>query len=94
MKTVLLLLLVSSVYAACPEGTISHEGVCAADPSPAKAPEVNYASDEKPRKSQQPEWETGEVKAEMPPSLISDDQKMDLQKYDAIQTGKKAAGLN
>jgi len=93
MKYLLLLLLAGPVVAACPNGCEEHEGVCACDIQPFKADPVDVASDEAPRKEQQRQWETGDVKADMPQSLIASDQKLEQEKADAIAEGKQAAGI-
>ncbi len=70
-------------------------GVCAADLQPEKmtqAQEVQPSS-ETPRRGQQREWETGEVKADMPVSTAGQDAKMDAERVEADGAGKKAAGL-
>jgi hypothetical protein len=50
-------------------------------------------SEEKPRRGQQPEWATGEVGAQTPPSMTAEDERLDKEKADAEYVGKKAAGL-
>jgi len=95
MKSLIIIAALSSfaVSAECLKGYTQHEGFCAADFDPIKSPDVNYASDEKPRKEQQPLWQTGEIKADMPQSLIASDAKLDAEKMQADTEGKKNAGL-
>ena len=93
MKTLVLLLSLSSVAVACGTGCTEWEGNCACDAPSTKVVEVNLASDEKPRKEPQHEWETGDVKADMPQSLIASDAKLDAERMSADEAGKRAAGL-
>lgn len=95
MKSLVIVALLSSVAVAapCPSNCTEWEGNCACDVAPFKAESVNVASDEKPRKEQQRQWETGEIKADMPVSLIHADAKLDADKVQADSEGKKAAGL-
>ena len=73
----------------CPAGTVEYEGLCASQPAPQiDIPPPVKLSDEKPRRSQQEEWETGEVKAD--PGKYS---TVDKEKADATAEGMKAAGL-
>ena len=94
MKSLIIvsLLMTAPLYAECPKGTTEYEGVCAADLPSEKAPAVQ-PSDEKPSKHPEPAWERGEVHADMPVSLIDQDRKMDEIQNQAIEDGKKAAGL-
>lgn len=94
MKTLAILLL-SSVAVACPSGTILYQGMCADVPAPkdtVPVPEVK-PSDEKPSHHPEAAWERGEVNAATPPSLVTEDAKLDQQKAQAEEQGKKAAGL-
>lgn len=96
MKTlIVMMVLLTSSYgmAACGQGCTEWEGVCACDQQAFKAEPVNAASDEKPRKEQIREWESGEIKADMPPNLIAQDAKMDAEKANADAEGKLAAGI-
>ncbi len=77
---------------ACGKGCEEMGGVCACDSPAEKAPDVQ-ASTDTPRRGQQPAWETGEVKADMPQSRISEDAQADQQKAMADFEGKKAAGI-
>lgn len=79
---------------ACPKGTSEYEGNCAADIPAEQAVQTFVPSNEKPRRSQQPEWQTGAVTAAMPPSEASKDAKLDAERTSADNEGKKAAGLN
>ncbi len=86
--------LLASTSVACEKGCEEHSGVCACDARPdVEAESYAKPSDEKPRRSQQPEWQTGEVNASLAPSKASDDAKMDQEKTKADAEGKKAAGL-
>lgn len=81
---------------ACGTGCEEHQGTCACDAKPiglALSEEVQ-PSNEKPRRSQQPDWQTGTVTAAMPPSEASKDAKLDAERASADNEGKKAAGLN
>lgn len=81
---------------ACGTGCEEHQGVCACEQKPigSSAAEEAKPSDEKPRRSQQPEWQTGEVKADTPQSQAGADANLDTAKAKADAEGKKAAGLN
>ncbi len=82
-------------FGKCPKGTEEHQGMCAALPSPEEstlAPLIP-PSDEKPRRSQQPEWITGEVHADLTPSVAAQDAKQDEAKMKADAEGKKSAGV-
>ena len=92
MKTMLLLLIASLAQATCPKNCIEWQGNCACDAPRASVPSVE-PSNEKPRRGQQPEWETGEVKVINAPSLQSQDLAEDKANAEADFAGKKAAGL-
>lgn len=79
--------------AQCGKGCTEWEGVCACDQAAFKAEPVNAASDEAPRKGQIREWESGEIKADMPVSLVAADAKLDAEKAEADAEGKRNAGL-
>lgn len=98
MKIMLAVILASQLSYAivCPTGCEQHGDVCACD-SPSikgKSPDENFASDEKPRREQQPEWQTGEVIADMPQSLIAKDTALDNQIAEATRQGRLAAGIS
>lgn len=93
LVVVAMLLAAPAVASSCPSGCEEYQGNCACDLQAHKAPEVNYASDEKPRKEQVREWESGEVKADMPQNLIAADSKLDQERAQADQEGKIAAGV-
>jgi len=78
---------------ACDKGYSLYEGNCSSDQKPEQAKPVDVAGTEKPRHSQQPEWETGEVKADTPQSLMYKDADEDREIKEAGDEGKKAAGI-
>lgn len=89
-------LLTSHAYASCDKGCQDMGGVCACDAPSEQAASVTdpaVVSDEKPRREQQPEWETGEVHADLSPSQRAIDELFDKQKREADAQGKKAAGI-
>lgn len=95
-QTLTLMLLSGVACASCPNGTAEYNGLCADMPPAYIAPSVpdpSVVSDEKPRKEQIREWESGEVKADMPTSLIFKDIELDRQIAEADAEGKKAAGI-
>lgn len=77
----------------CPENCTPYKDSCACEAPKSSAPEVDYASDEKPRQGQQPEWETGEVKVIQVPNLAAQDAEWDREKAEADRQGRRAAGL-
>lgn len=77
----------------CPTNCYEYKGDCACDAPVHSAKDTYQPSDEKPRKSQQPEWETGEVKAIQVPNLAAQDAEWDREKAKADLEGKQAAGL-
>lgn len=96
MKTMILLLLASSVWAVqCEKGCSEWEGVCACDAPKASSsePEQNYASDEKPSKHPEPAYQRGEVNIVNVPNTAEEDIKIDQEKAKADAEGRKAAGL-
>ena len=82
-------LLIAAPAVACDKGCEEHQGVCACEApmeKPVPADEVQ-PSDERPRREQQPEWQTGEVKADMPPSEAATDAlERDLAQAETDQT--------
>lgn len=84
------------ILLACDKNCEEHEGVCACDAPPKDLVPVTEVkpSDEKPRREQIREWESGEVHAEIPPSQAVNDIKMDAEKARAESQGKHTAGLN
>ena len=96
MKTTLLLLLISTMptmsHGGCGTGCEEHAGVCACFGTPEIAPSVQ-PSDEKPRHNGIPSWQAGEVKADIPTSLSSQDMKADQERKDAEIEGKTAAKI-
>jgi len=97
MKTIVLLLLASNVFAVvCPTNYTEWEGVCAQLDAPrdkSTEPEINYASDEKPSRHPEPEWQRGEVKIAVIRNLAAEDIHMDQEKAQADAEGKAAAGI-
>ena len=94
MKTLIVLLLAVPVMAVtCPKDCEDHYGSCACtQPAAEVAPDVK-GSDEKPPRSQITAWQSGAVKADLPPSTAAQDFKADQEKIDASAEGRKAAGL-
>jgi hypothetical protein len=76
MKTIIILLALSVPVVACDSGCEEHSGVCACYGTPEIAPSVK-PSDEKPPRSQIPAWQSGAVKADLPPSTAAQDFKAD-----------------
>lgn len=93
MFAVLGIAIIPPSVGACGKGCEEFEGVCACDQAPFKAESVNNASDEKPRKEQIREWESGDVKADMPQNLIASDAKQDTDRMQADADGKRSAGI-
>lgn len=87
--------LFASNASACNIGCYEYQGICACDAKPiALTPsEETQPSDEKPRRSQQPEWQTGGVTADSPKSQAVSDDNADKAKEKADAEGKKSAGL-
>lgn len=80
----------------CEKGCAEFNGLCACDEPAYTAPSVpapGVVSEEKPRREQIREWESGEVKADMPQSLIFKDAQLDMEKAQADAEGKRAAGI-
>jgi len=92
LKTVCVVLAMSSVVMGCGTGCYEYQGLCACDAKTEAAPVVK-PSDEKPPHGTAPEWQTGAVKADMPQSLQDSDAKMDKEASDADHAGKRAAGI-
>lgn len=78
----------------CPSGWTEWEGKCAAIPNPeiSSVPEVQ-PSKEKPPRHPEPAWQRGDVIADTPQSLASQDAKQDAERDKADAEGKKAAGV-
>lgn len=95
MKTIALLLLLSSVAIACDKGCTEWEGICACDAPKASSqePEINYASDEKPSKHPEPAYQRGEVNIVEAENMGTQDMKIDQEKAQADLDGKKAAKI-
>lgn len=96
MWILVIIALFASNAGACGEDCEEHQGVCACTQEPERpipAQEIQ-PSKEKPRKEQQAEWQTGNVKADMPHSMSAEDERLDKEKATADFEGKRAAGLN
>ena len=93
MKTMLIVLLLGTSAMACDKGCSEYEGVCACDIAPAETAVSVKPSDEKPPRSGMPAWQDPSIHAMTPPSLVSDDEKQDLERMNAMAAGKKAAGI-
>lgn len=93
MKTIVVILALSSLAFACPEGTIPYEGNCAADLVPEKAVQTIKASDEKPPAEKMPSYQREGIHAEMPSSEAAKDVLADEEKAKAETEGKAHAGL-
>lgn len=80
---------------ACSSGCFEYSGNCACDAKPeAQAiDQSRWMSTEKPSRHPQTAYQRGEVKADMPPSLMVSDMKTDMEKTEAEFQGKVAAGL-
>lgn len=59
------ILLISSPVLACDKGCSEYEGNCACEATPEKAAQTIQPSDEKPRQNKLPQWQTGEVNADI-----------------------------
>lgn len=89
---ILILLLLAVPVMACPDGcTVIDKQTCACEARDDSTYQPTKTSDEKPPQNQQLPWQTGEVKADMPPSLIASDSDADRAKQDADSDGKIAA---
>lgn len=93
MKMLNIAVAFTAVAVTCPENCMPYKDSCACEAKQATVPEVDYTSDEKPRKGQQPEWETGEVKVIQVPNLAAQDAEWDREKAKADLEGKQAAGI-
>src|ERR1700758_3214130 len=84
----------NSQTTACPDGWVEWEGHCAAIPQPeAQSVKEFQPSNEKPPRHPEPPWQRGDVIADMPQSLASQDAKLDQERAEADAQGKKAAGV-
>ena len=86
------LLFLSSVVLGCPAGTHPDGGACAYETA-SDLPSVKPL-DEKPPTDKMPSYQREGIHAEMPQSLIAQDQKQDQDKMNADFVGKKSAGIN
>jgi hypothetical protein len=94
MKSLFILLFISSIAMACDKGCTEYEGNCACDQKPIidNTPEAK-PSDEKPPSDKMPSYQREGIHADMPQSKITEDAKWDAENAKADAAGKKAAGL-
>ena len=93
MKWFIVLCLLSTSVLACDKGCEPYaKGLCACEGTPEASVSVK-PSDEKPPDDKLPSYEREGVKALTPPSLVTEDAKLDQEKADADKQGKKAAGI-
>lgn len=88
----LLFLLAMPAWSACGPGCFEFRDGCACD-APKEIAQPVKPSDEKPKQSGRPSFESEGLTLDERPSLAAQDQKRDDEKVAADREGKKAAGI-
>jgi hypothetical protein len=91
MKSLALVVLLSSLAMACPKGQTEWESVCTVDiqPEGATVDSSKWVSDAKPPKTTTGEWQTGTFQVIQLKSQTLDDEITSAQKWDAAHPAKK-----
>lgn len=88
-SAVIVLLLTSSCFAACPKGDSEWEGACTVDIQPETAVQTYKPSDEKPPKDKMPSYERAGIKViDIKPQSTVDDEISAAQAEDARLAGQ------
>jgi hypothetical protein len=92
MKTIAVILLSSQLAGACADGCFPYRDTCACDIKPEAAAPVQPSNEAVPQ-DKMPSYQREGIHADMPPSLIAQDEKADQERAEAIEKGKKEAGV-
>lgn len=88
MKTLALILTLSSLAWACPKNSVEYNGNCFVDIKPEGTKDSVQASDEKPSHHPEPAWQRGEAVVVDAPSTLAQDEKEDEDRRKATAEGQ------